>query len=61
MGVCSESKDCTVAFSIKKAEKEIDESKAIVIIDVEKTNEHSHVDKKIQIRGKIIVLLQFIL
>ena len=54
-GFCNESKDCKVEYSIKIKCKDEDESKGFVTLDVVRNkHEHSHSDKKTQIRGKLI-------
>ena len=51
----NESRDCKVEYSIKIKCKDEDESKGFVTLDVVRNqHEHSHSDKKTQIRGKLI-------
>ena len=58
LGECNESRDCKVKYSISILDRDEDESKGFVTLDVIRSNnEHTHLNKKTQIRGKYFIFL----
>ena len=54
-GECNESKECKVKYNISLLNKDEDESKAFLTLNVIRSGEeHCHLEKKKQIRGKQI-------
>ena len=54
-GHCNESRDCEVVYSLSITNELVDESAGFVIIDVVKSGDHIHEDKKTQIRGTLLL------
>ena len=52
-GDCNEGKNCKVKYTISIKNEDEDDSKGFVLLDVKRSDDdHDHVDKKTQIRGK---------
>ena len=50
--VCNEAKDCMVKYELSIPKELKDDSNGFVIISVIREGDHSHLEKKTQIRGK---------